>query len=111
MLRRQGQTVVDLPLAPHVIGRQHGVKRAKARAPAHIAGQTVAKADAVRTRVIKKTAAQKQIAGRADGRTRARVTHQGTVLVIEMDAVGIDGALTHQAEVVVGGQVAARLGK
>jgi hypothetical protein len=87
------------------------VKRAEAGAAAHVAGQAIFEANAVCAFVVKKAAAQKQVAGGADGRCRTCGTHQRTVFVVKVDAVRIERTLAHQAKVVVHREVAARMGK
>ncbi len=108
---RQRKAGLGLPLAPHVVGREHGVERAEAGAPSHVAREAVVEAHAVGALVVEEAAAEEQVAGGADGRGGAGVAHQCAVLVVEVDAVGIDGPLAHQAEAVVHGEVAAGLGK
>lgn len=111
MLRRQRQARFGLPFATHVVSRQHGVKRTETSASAHIAGQPVGEAGPIGRRIVKKAAAQKQIAGRADRGASASVAHQGAVGIIQVQTVGVNCARTHQAEIGIGGQVAARGGK
>ena len=94
--------------APHAVGRQHGAKRAEAGAAAHIAGQAVAKTHTISTCVVKKAAAQKQVAGGAHRCHRAGVAHQRAVLIVEVDAMRVHRALAHQAKVVIHRQVTAR---
>ena len=75
------------------------MERGEAGAAADVAGQAVAEADAVGALVVEEAAAQEQVAGRADRRRGAGVAHQRAVVVVEVDAVRIDRALAHQAEV------------
>src|SRR2546427_11023707 len=62
-------------------------------------------------RKVEEAAAQEQVAGGADGGGGAAFTHQGAVFIVQVDAVRVDGALAHQAEVVVDRQIAAGLRK
>ena len=66
-------------LAGHGVGRMHGVKGAEAGAAAHVAGQAVAQTCRIRCRVVKKAAAQKQVAGGAHGGCRAHLGHAAAV--------------------------------
>jgi hypothetical protein len=111
MLRTQADARLGLAFAPHVVGSEHRVERREAGAAADVAGQPEAEADPHGAFVVEEAAAQEQVAGGADRRGGAGVAHQRPVFVVDVDAMRIDGALAHQAEVLVDGQVAARCRK
>ena len=96
------------PFAARVVGSQHGVKGTNDAPP------PTSLASPYRTRtvgpgVVEKTATQNRLLVRAHRRGGAGVAHQSPVVVVKVDAVGVDGTGCASAKVVVHRQVAARL--